>query len=89
MAYFQRSFDLDKSEERKFLRYYFDEGWIKEEMREKKNHAYKLDRIPAYRKLFRLRKIEDDKYLAKLQKHIANGGKPGEAPLTDEVDDEE
>lgn len=89
MAYFQRSFDLDKSEERKFLRYYFDEGWIKEEMREKTNHAYKLDRIPAYRKLFRLRKIEDDKYLAKLQKHIANGGKPGEAPLTDEVDDEE
>lgn len=89
MAYFQRAFDLDKSKERTFLRHYFDEGWIKEEMREKKNHAYKLNRIPAYRKLFRLRKIEDDKYLAKLRKRIANGGTPGEPSSTDDGDDEE
>lgn len=88
MCYFQRAFDLDKSKET-YLRYYFNEGWITEEMRAKKNHAYKLDRIPAYRKLFRLRKIEDDKYLAKLQKRIANGGKPGEKPLTDDADDDE
>lgn len=89
MAYFQRAFDLDKSKERTFLRYYFDEGWIKEDMREKRNHAYKLDRIPAYRKLFRLRKIEDDKYLAKLQKRIANGGKPGEKPMEEDESEEE
>ena len=66
MAYFWKSFDLDKSAERNMMRYYFEEGYITEEMRKKKNHAFKFDRIPAYKKLFRLRKIEDDKYRSKL-----------------------
>lgn len=56
MAYFQKSFDLDKE----YMKYYFNEGWISEKMRQKKMHAYKNSRVPAYRKLFRLRKSLDD-----------------------------
>lgn len=63
LAYFQHSFDLDK----KFMRYYFNEGNISEEMRKKRFHAYKVSRVPIYQKIFNLRKIDDDRQVAKFR----------------------
>ncbi|WP_288286889.1 hypothetical protein [uncultured Prevotella sp.] len=80
LAYFWKSFDMENerlrqagvpedklNKENIFMKYYFNEGYVNEKMRKKKNHAFKMSRIPAYRKLFRLRKIEDDKERAKVQ----------------------
>ena len=47
LAYFQHSFDLEP----KFMRYYYNEGHIDDEMRKK--YKYKYAHIPAYRELFR------------------------------------
>lgn len=55
LAYFQKSFDINKD----FLRYYFNEGYVEEEMRKRKYHAYKLSRVPAYRKIFKMRQADD------------------------------
>lgn len=55
LAYFQKCFETDK----KFMKYYFNEGNITEEMRKKSRHAYKNSRIPIYNKIFRLREIVD------------------------------
>lgn len=57
LAYFQHAIDLDND----MARYYFNEGHISEEMRKKKWHAYKTERIPLYRELFKILKSEDDK----------------------------
>lgn len=64
LGYFQHSFDQDQ----KYMRYYFTDGQIDEEKRKKKMHAYKMDRIPAYKKIFKLRKVEDDQERANLLK---------------------
>lgn len=63
IAYFHRSMELDPS----FAKHYFNEGNIDETMRKKRLHAYKQSRIPAYRKIFALRKIEDDKECARYE----------------------
>lgn len=63
MAYFQKCFETDKS----FMKYYFNEGNITEEMRKKSHHAYKVSRIPVYDKLIRLRAIADQEEIAKYQ----------------------
>ena len=73
MAYFWKSFDLDKSADKAMMKNYFNEGYINEEMRKKKNHAYKVSRIPTYKKIFRLRKKEDDKRKAFLMKFVKDG----------------
>lgn len=73
MAYFWKSFDLDKSPEKAMMKYYFNEGYINEEMRKKKNHAFKVSRIPTYKKIFRLRKKEDDKRKAELMRFVKDG----------------
>lgn len=70
MAYFQKSFDLDKSGKNEMAKYYFNEGFISEETRTKKNHAYKNDRIAAYRKIYRLRQAADDEERAKYVKEV-------------------
>ena len=57
LAYFQHAFDLDND----LAKFYFNEGHITEETRKKKWHAYKNERIPLYRQLFKLLKEEDDK----------------------------
>lgn len=69
MAYFQKSFDMD-DEKRTMMKSYFTEGHITEDMRKKKNHAFKNDRIPAYRKIYRLRKAADDIERAKYLKEV-------------------
>lgn len=69
MAYFQKSFDMD-DEKRTMMKNYFTEGHITEEMRKKKNHAFKNDRIPAYRKIYRLRKAADDIEREKYRKEV-------------------
>ena len=74
MAYFWKSFDLENKRLREsgveekelwsrnvYVKHYFNEGHIQDMKRKKKNHAFKMNRIPAYRKIFRLRKIDDDK----------------------------
>ena len=74
LAYFWKSFDLEREHLKQagvseadlnvkniYMKYYFNEGYVSEKMRKKKNHAFKISKIPAYRKLFRLRKIDDDK----------------------------
>lgn len=63
MAYFQKSFEMDVS----FVKHYFNEGNVDEQMRKKQFHAYKLSRIPVYRKIFALRKIADDKECERLE----------------------
>ncbi|UKK53555.1 hypothetical protein [Prevotella sp. E2-28] len=73
IAYFWKSFDLDKSPDKAMMKYYFNEGYINEELRKKKNHAYKVSRIPTYKKIFRLRKKEDDKRKAELLKMVKDG----------------
>lgn len=67
MAYFWKSFDLDRN----YMKYYFNEGHISEEMRGQKMHAYKEERVPAYRKIFELRKKIDDKERAKILNDMA------------------
>lgn len=57
LAYFQHAFDIAPD----MAKYYFNEGHISEKMRKKKWHAYKADRIPAYRELFKILKSFDDK----------------------------
>jgi len=57
MAYFQKSFDINPE----FMRYYFNEGYVDEEMRKMKYHAYQNKRVPLYRKIFQLRQKEDEK----------------------------
>lgn len=63
MAYFQKSFEMDVS----FVKHYFNEGNVDEQMRKKQFHAYKLSRIPVYHKIFALRKIADDKECERLE----------------------
>lgn len=57
MAYFQKCFDINPD----FMKYYFNEGYIDEEMRKMKYHAYQNRRVPLYRKIIQLRKEEDEK----------------------------
>lgn len=74
LAYFWKSFDIERERLKQagvhedeldvknlFMKYYFNEGYVSEKMRKKKNHAFKKSKIPAYKKLFRLCKINDDK----------------------------
>lgn len=74
LAYFQKSFDLERDRLKKtgvqedllnvrnaYMKYYFNEGYIDEEMRKKYKHAYKNERVPAYRRLFMLRQEADEK----------------------------
>jgi hypothetical protein len=56
LAYFQKSFDLDKS----YMKHYFQEGHVTEEMRKRPAHAYKTSRIQGYRDIFEIMKEEDD-----------------------------
>ncbi len=63
LSYFQHAFDLDSD----LARYYFNEGHISETMRKKKWHAYKTDRIPLYRQLFKVMKEEDDREKERLE----------------------
>lgn len=63
MGYFQKSFDLDAS----FARHYFNEGYIDEQMRKKKLHAYKINRIPVYKKIYALRQVADVEEKEKLE----------------------
>lgn len=58
LAYFQHCFDIDKSENQTYKRYYFDEGLVDDDTR--KLYPYKRENIPAYRKLFRMLKRYDD-----------------------------
>lgn len=61
IAYFEKCFETDKN----FMKYYFNEGKISEEMRKKKHHAYKLSRVPIYKKIYTLRHIADSEELEK------------------------
>lgn len=99
MAYFWKSFDLENDrlrdsgvEEKNlwyqnvYVKHYFNEGHIKDMMRKKKNHAFKRDRIPAYRKIFRLRKIDDDKQRKEfLKEHQTD--QPAEEELDTNIDE--
>lgn len=59
LGYFQHAFDLESARGKNtMLRYYFEEGHVKEELR--KQYPYKKVLIPAYRKIFSLRKQLDD-----------------------------
>jgi hypothetical protein len=80
MAYFEKSFELDK----KFMRHYFNEGNISEEMRKKRLHAYKYDRVPVYKKIIALRKIDDDKELEKF-KELMEGSKKKDEQKADDT----
>ena len=88
LAYFQRSFDLERERlkekdiredlldvKNKYFRYYFNEGNVDEDMRKKWLHAYKLDRVPAYRKIFRLRQKADEEERARYIKQDKEGEK--------------
>jgi hypothetical protein len=63
IAYFHKSMEMDRA----FAKHYFNEGNIDEKMRKKRLHAYKQSRIPYYKKIFALRKIEDDKEHARFE----------------------
>ena len=59
LGYFQHAFDLEATRGKNvMLRYYFEEGHVKEEQR--KIYPYKKAHIPLYRKIFRLRKQIDN-----------------------------
>jgi hypothetical protein len=74
MAYFHKCFEINKS----FMKYYFNEGNITEEMRKKSRHAYKNERIPIYNKILRLRAIEDKKILDKFNEMNSSDKKGSE-----------
>ena len=61
LAYFQHSFDSDKSANRNMMRYYFNEGHVEDRIRKK--YPYKNAMVPVYRKIFELRKKLDDEGL--------------------------
>ncbi len=61
VAYFQKCFETNKN----FMRYYFNEGNVSEEMRKKSRHAYKINRIPIYQQIYKLREILDKQELNK------------------------
>ena len=54
LAYFQHSFDLNPA----LKKFYYNEGHVMPEIRRK--YKYKFEKIPAYRKYFKILKISDD-----------------------------
>lgn len=66
LGYFQHCFDMDE----KYKKYYFNDGQVDEEKRKMKKHAYKNNNIPAYKKIFMLRKVDDDRERQELQKML-------------------
>jgi hypothetical protein len=61
LAYFEKCFETDKN----FMKHYFNEGRISEDMRKKRRHAYKNSRIPIYKKIYALRSFADKQEHAK------------------------
>ena len=70
LAYFQHCFDLDTSDKRTFLRYYFNEGLVDDETR--RQFPYKRENVEKYRKLFRMLKRFDNDISNKLLKQNSN-----------------
>lgn len=65
LAYFQHCFDIDKSPNKTYKRYYFNEGNVSDELRKK--YPYLEENVEAYRKLFRMLKRYDNKARKQLQ----------------------
>ena len=73
LGYFQHAFDLEqKLGKNDMLRYYFNEGHVKEQIRKK--YPYKKALIPVYRKIFEQRsQIDDDGLEMSIEKLAAMG----------------
>lgn len=82
LAYFQKCFETDKN----FMKYYFNEGKITEEMRKKKRHAYKNSRIPIFKKIYALRSVVDEQERAKYSEMWASDEEKDKGKTNPEVD---